>query len=105
MDINLEANVQMCGGLTAPGAPDETSIALANKHRVDAETKLGRKFSQWVVVKSSTQVVAGTNHFVKVDVGEGEFIHLKIYEKLPCYGGDSELSDTKAGLTLQSAFN
>ena len=28
----------------------------------------------------------------QVDIGRGQFVHLRIYEKLPCYGGAVELS-------------
>jgi len=32
--------------------------------------------------KDSTQVVAGVNYFVKIDVGGGQYIHARIYKDL-----------------------
>jgi len=34
--------------------------------RADLETKAGKKFAEFVAIEFSTQVVAGTNYFVKV---------------------------------------
>jgi len=36
--------------------------------RVDVETKAGKKFTEFVAIEYSTQVVAGTNYFVKVRI-------------------------------------
>lgn len=72
----------LCGGL-APGLQQPTPqvTALANKHRAEAEAALGRSFTSWQPVGFTTQVVAGTNYFIKVNCGN-EFVHLKIWQQL-----------------------
>ena len=84
----------MCGGFTAPGAPSDKAKQLAQKHKAEAEGKLGKKFAKWDVVSASTQVVAGTNYNIKIDTG-AEHVHLKIYEPLPGQG-ESQLSSCEA---------
>jgi len=39
------------------------------------------------------------NYFVKVDVGDGEFIHLKIYQPLPYTNLPPELQEVEEGKT------
>mmetsp|Transcript_34490 Transcript_34490/g.82744 ORF Transcript_34490/g.82744 Transcript_34490/m.82744 type:complete len:104 (+) Transcript_34490:88-399(+) len=43
-------------------------------------------FTEFTAMKVSKQVVAGTNYFVKVKVGDGKFIHLRAHEPLPHTG-------------------
>lgn len=43
------------------------------------------------VLSYQTQVVAGTNYKIKADV-EGKNYEIVIYEKLPCYGGETEVT-------------
>ena len=45
------------------------------------------------------QVVAGTNYFVKVKIGGGEYIFLRIFVALPHANAPPELSDVQFGKT------
>nr|XP_045006992.1 cystatin-B-like [Jaculus jaculus] len=56
---------------------------IADKVKSQLEKKENRKFSVFKAVSYRSQVVAGTNYFIKVDVGDGEFIHMKVFESLP----------------------
>lgn len=95
----------LCGGVSLniqPATPDVT--ALANKHRADAEAKLNTTFSQYDVVGFSTQVVAGTNYWIKVQTGADAFTHLKVFVPLPHTGEESQLSAAVGGKTKTDAF-
>ena len=39
------------------------------------------------------------NYFVKVDVGDGEYVHLKIFQPLPYTNLPPELTDLESGKT------
>ena len=90
----------MCGGFTQASKPNESTVALANKHKADCEKKLGKHFTKWEATQGRTQVVAGVNHDVKIDTG-AEFVHIRIYEPLPGQG-ESQVTFCKGGFTKDS---
>ena len=95
----------LCGGVQAgiqAATPDVT--ALATKHKADAEAQLNTTFSQWTVVGFSTQVVAGTNYWIKVQTGENDYTHLKVYQPLPHMGTETELTTAVGGKAQGDAF-
>ena len=94
----------MCGGFTnALDANDEVK-AMAQEMKAQTEQKLGATFSEFEAVKYKTQVVAGTNYMIKVKVGPEQYVHIKVWKKLPCYGGAKELSEAIGGKTLADAL-
>ena len=90
----------MCGGFgNALDANDEVKN-MAKEMKQQTEQKLGATFTEFEAVKYKTQVVAGTNYLIKVKVGPDQFVHIKVWQKLPCYGGAKELSEAEGGKTL-----
>ncbi|CAL1170213.1 unnamed protein product [Cladocopium goreaui] len=43
-------------------------------------------FSEFTAVSFTSQVVAGTNYFVKVKVADGKYCHLRVHQPLPHTG-------------------
>ncbi|CAI5673167.1 cystatin-B [Oreochromis niloticus] len=85
--------VEMCGGLTKVKRADEVVQKICDAMKSLAEQKTGRNFEVFTAKSYKTQLVAGTNYFIKVYVGGGEYVHLRVYKKLPAYGGTLELTD------------
>ncbi|XP_041670171.1 cystatin-B-like [Cheilinus undulatus] len=81
----------MCGGLGEPQPADEKIQKLADSLKGAAEEKAGKTFDVFVAKTYATQVVSGTNYFIKVHVGGEDHIHLRVYEKLQCNGGEISL--------------
>jgi cystatin-A/B len=54
--------------------------AICDRIRGDFENKVDTVFPEFQAVLYQTQVVAGLNYFVKVQVGTDEYVHLRIYQ-------------------------
>ncbi|XP_042254837.1 cystatin-A1-like isoform X3 [Thunnus maccoyii] len=63
------------------------------------EKKTGKNFKEYVAVKYREQIVAGTNFLIKVHVGGVQYIHLSVFEALPCNGGAVELNGVQENHT------
>ncbi|XP_039457338.1 cystatin-B-like [Oreochromis aureus] len=56
----------MCGGLTKEKQADEAVQNICDAMKPHAEQKTGRNFEVFTAKSYKTQVVAGTNYFIKV---------------------------------------
>lgn len=88
----------MTGGPSELKVADEEVQKICDEVKSAAEAKAGEKYSQFQAKSYKTQVVAGTNFFIKVDVGDGSFVHLRVYRTLPHAGSTLALSAIKTGL-------
>ena len=90
----------MCGGFTGDMDADEKVKNIAKEVKQQTEQKLGATFGEFEAVKYKTQVVQGTNYLIKGRVAPDQYVHIKVWEKLRCYGGAKELSEANGGKTL-----
>ncbi|KAJ6658317.1 hypothetical protein lerEdw1_020589 [Lerista edwardsae] len=72
-----------CGGTTDSKAATEETQQIVQEVKAQVEEKEGRNFEVFQAVEFKTQVVAGMNYFVKVHIGDDEFLHLRIFKSLP----------------------
>ncbi|KAK0140420.1 Cystatin-B [Merluccius polli] len=87
------------GGLGDPTMANEETQKLCDKVKQDVQVKTARSYVNFEAITYRSQVVAGTNYFIKVNVGGSDYIHLRVFEKLPCNGGYI-LSGVQEGKTL-----
>nr|XP_037281227.1 cystatin-A2-like [Rhipicephalus microplus] len=71
------------GGLSQELKPaDATVQEICDKVRSDVEKKLGQNFAEFTPVNYRTQVVNGTNYFVKVRVGSDQYVHVRAHKSI-----------------------
>ncbi|KAF5903621.1 cystatin-B-like [Clarias magur] len=93
-----------CGGLSdQAGATAEVQL-ICDKMKAQAEKKAGRSFNIFIAKSYKTHAVSGTNYFIKVHVGGEQYVHLCVFKKMPCFGGDQELRGIQYPKTLQDTI-
>nr|AAN28679.1 cystatin B [Theromyzon tessulatum] len=81
----------LCGGTSDVKQADGKTQEIVDKVKHHVESKINKSFKEFKAIQFSSQVVAGTNYFVKVHVGEEEYLHLRVFAPLPSSGGQPEL--------------
>ncbi len=99
----MEPVPHIVGGYSNSGADDAQSIA--NAVRSDIERSLGHPAPMFQVLQSRTQVVAGTNYRLKIQVAETECVHVRVYQPLPHTHMGPSLKDFKGGKTLEEPLD
>jgi len=85
------------GGLSNEKPATEEIQQLADAVKSHAEHLLDKKFSMFKAVKYSEQRVAGTNYFIKVQVGDDSYVHLMVYKPLPFMNRKPSLVNVAGG--------
>ncbi|PRP78314.1 cystatin-B-like [Planoprotostelium fungivorum] len=70
------------GGVSDVLPADDTAIDVANRVKSQVEEKTSRTFSTYQTHSYAKQVVAGMNYFIKIKVGDNEFIHVRVFRSL-----------------------
>ncbi|KAM5154326.1 cystatin-B [Callospermophilus lateralis] len=73
----------MCGGPSATRPATAETQDIADQVKSQLEEKENQKFPVFQAVSYKSQVVAGTNFFIKVDVGDEKCVHLRVFRSLP----------------------
>ena len=76
----------LAGGWNAGSGLEEEDHQMVIGLQHHAQEHCGRQFAHFHPVEIKKQVVAGTNYWVKVNVGDDKFIHVKIFKPLPYTG-------------------
>jgi len=89
------------GGITQSRPMDSEVREICESIKNEIETSIGKNLTTFEPIEYATQVVAGTNFFVKIKVGDGDYIHARIFRSLPHAGTTISLHSIQSGKTLQ----
>jgi len=89
----------ICGGFNAESGLSEDEFAMVCSLQDQVVAQHGSAVTHFTPVAVRKQVVAGTNYWVKVQVGEGNYIHVKIFKPLPHTGAPAEVKEVHSGKT------
>ncbi|XP_074477397.1 cystatin-B-like isoform X2 [Sebastes fasciatus] len=76
----------MCGGIGEVKDANEEVHKICESVKPHAEKQAGKTFDVFTAKTYKTQLVSGTNYFIKVHVGGEDHVHLRVYKPLPCNG-------------------
>ncbi|KAG8507176.1 Cystatin-B [Galemys pyrenaicus] len=97
--MSAPAGRTMCGAPTATQPATAETQAVADQVKAQLEEKENKKFPLFKAVEFKSQVVAGRNYFIKVQVGEEEFVHLRVFQSLPHENKPPSLSSYQTSKT------
>ncbi|XP_060939993.1 cystatin-B-like [Limanda limanda] len=89
--------MSLLGGLSEVLEADGVTEVICDMMRTEVEARTGKNYDMFKPEMYKTQLVAGTNYFIKVYVGGDDHVHLRVYQKLPCNGGTLELTEIQQG--------
>lgn len=97
----------MCGGISVEKEATAEIQSVCNELIDCALEKSGKEeFDMFTALKYTTQVVAGTNFFVKVQVHpNGECIHVRIFKPLPHTNRPVELTSVQTGKAIEDTID
>uniref|UniRef100_UPI00398F7073 cystatin-B-like n=1 Tax=Pristiophorus japonicus TaxID=55135 RepID=UPI00398F7073 len=84
-----------CGGTSGEKSPTPEIQQMAESLKSQIEEKANKTFAVFVVKSFKSQVVSGTNYFMKIHVGGEDYLHARIFEDLPCRDSKLELAAIK----------
>ncbi|XP_069929217.1 cystatin-B [Oryctolagus cuniculus] len=73
----------MCGAPSPAQPATAETQDIADQVKAQLEEKENCKFDVFKAMSFKSQVVAGTNYFIKVHVGDDRFVHLRVFRSLP----------------------
>ncbi|XP_044140075.1 cystatin-B-like [Bufo gargarizans] len=97
LTLIMDNKGQRVGGVgkEKPATPEIQELCDSVKHQF--EVKSGVNAVIFKAISFKTQIVAGMMYYVKVDVGGGQFCHLKIFKPLPHTEEKASLSGYQCG--------
>ncbi|XP_038049285.1 cystatin-A2-like [Patiria miniata] len=96
------ATKQKTGGMNEPQKADDEVQGYVDQVKSSVEEAIGRKVEKFEAKLYASQLVNGINYFVKVDTGDGKFVHVRLHKTFQgevtfnsCQDGKTETEELK----------
>ncbi|KFP70579.1 PREDICTED: cystatin-A [Acanthisitta chloris] len=73
----------MTGGLSDAEAATPEVQQIVSQVKPQFESKENKNCAMFKAIEYKTQLVAGVNYFIKVQVSDTDYVHLKVFQSLP----------------------
>jgi len=87
--------MKLVGGLSELKKSDENVQNIVKAMKLKIEDKIGKEVVEFQCVSYKTQIVAGTNYFIRITFGNKEYLDIKVFRDLPHTKNSDELIDIK----------
>ncbi|XP_020379606.2 cystatin-B-like [Rhincodon typus] len=89
------------GGTSGTAAVTAEIQAIVQSLKTEVAERLKRSLPIYHAISYRSQIVAGTNYFIKVVVGEADdYIHMRVFQPLPHSDPKLSLENLQTGKTL-----
>ncbi|XP_044522674.1 cystatin-A [Gracilinanus agilis] len=89
----------MAGGLSPSKPATEEIQNMVDEVKPQYEEKSNEECEKFEAICFKSQMVAGVIYFVKVAIGNDQYVHLKIFKPLPQKNESMKLLDYQTGKT------
>ncbi|KAM6144463.1 cystatin-A-like [Phoenicopterus ruber ruber] len=89
----------MPGGLSETEAATPEIQHIVNEVKPQFESRENRTYGIFKAIVYKTQVVAGINYFIKVQVSDDNYVHLRVFQSLPHENQGPSLVSFQTGKT------
>lgn len=85
----------MCGGFAADKPVTPEIQQLLDNLKSQVQSHMNASFGTFKALSYQSQVVAGTNYRIKVEVDDGKTLEVVIFQPLPYTGNPAQLTSAK----------
>ncbi|XP_047424811.1 cystatin-A-like [Mugil cephalus] len=89
----------ICGGWSDTKPATEEIQRICDEVKGQVEERTNTKYGIFRALHYRSQVVAGMNYVIKIHAGGFTYLHVMVFEALPCYGGEKSVTGVQQGHT------
>ncbi len=93
----------MLGGFSAPQDATPEVEGVVDQLKLQVQSKTNKTYTTFKLEKYSTQVVNGVNYKLKIQVGDGDYIHVTAHRP-PIADSEPTLKEVQEGKTASDSF-
>ncbi|XP_019517084.1 PREDICTED: LOW QUALITY PROTEIN: cystatin-B-like [Hipposideros armiger] len=101
---NTTAARTLCGGCSAVQPTTGEIQSIPDMVKPQLEEKANKRYPLFKAMEFKSQLVAGTNYFIKIQVDNDDFVYLRVFKSLPCENAPLALHSYQTNKTKNEAL-